>query len=178
MDYKRLEKNITDNIKEAQIKLGFDSRPMSLNYTESSLKNLLSISGDVKSALEDFTIEVRERLGEITFRPIKNGFCITVSEKGTAYVNGLDGFEFITELVNTVRSHGVSFDDVVSVFRKYSDNVVIEEKHNDEFDYLVYFADEKPDEYLYCIALEEEIDGHIHVTYHRFIREDYEEFGF
>ncbi|MDE6679556.1 MAG: DUF3877 family protein [Ruminococcus sp.] len=178
MDYARLEKNITDNIKEAQIKLGFDGRPMSLNYMESSLKKLLDTDGDIKSALENFSGYASERLGKIIFREIKGGFCITISEKGTSYVHNLDGFEFITEFVNTVRRHGISVEDVITVFGKYSDNVVIEEKHNGEFDYLIYFADKVPDEYFYCIAFEEEIDGHIHVTYHRFIKEDYEEFGF
>lgn len=177
MNYKRLEKNIIDNIKEAQIKLGFDNRPMSLNYAESSLKNLLG-TDDVESALEDFSVSVADRLGEITFRKIKIGFCVTVSEKGTSYVNSLDRFEFIEEFVNTVRKHGISIDDVIAVFKKYSDNVVIEEKHNGEFDYLIYFADGVPDDYYYCITLEEEIDGHIHITYHRFIKEDYEEFSF
>lgn len=178
MNYTRLERNITDNIREAQIKLGFDNRPMSLNYTVDSLKNLLCIDDDVKSALEDFAVYARDRLGEITFHEIKNGFCITVSAEGTSYVNGLDGFDFITEFIDTVRRHGVSLDDVVAVFRKYSESVVIEEKHNGEFDYLIYFSDGVPDEYFYCIALEEEIDGHIHITYHRFIKEDYEEFNF
>ncbi|MDE6781295.1 MAG: DUF3877 family protein [Ruminococcus sp.] len=177
MNFKRLEKNITDNIREAQIKLGFDNRPISLNYTENSLKSLMN-TDDVKSALEKFPVYVADRLGEITFREIKNGFCITIPEKGTSYVNSLDGFEFITEFVNTVRQHGVSANDVLSVFRKYSDKVITEEMHNGEFDYLVYFADGQPDEYFYCIALEEEIDGHMHVTYHRFIKEDYEELNF
>ncbi|MBD5159206.1 MAG: DUF3877 family protein [Ruminococcus sp.] len=55
---------------------------------------------------------------------------------------------------------------------------MIEEKNNDEFNYLVYFVDGIPDEYLYCLTVEEEIDGHLHITYHRFTREDYEELGF
>lgn len=178
MNYERLEKNITDNIREAQIKLGFDGRPMSLNYTINSLKSLLATDSDIKSALENFSAYASNRLGAITFHEIKNGFCITIPEKGTSYVNSLDGFEFITEFINTVRRHGISIEDVMAVFRKYSDRIVIEEKHNGEFDYLIYFEDGIPDEYFYCIALEEEIDGHIHVTYHRFIKEDYEEFNF
>lgn len=177
MDYKRFEKNITDNIKEAQVKLGFDGRPISLNYTGNSLKNLLC-TDDIKPALENFAVYARERLGEITFREIKSGYCITVSSEGTSYVNSLDGFDFITELVNTVRRHGISFEDVKAVFMKHSGNVVIEEKHNGEFDYLIYFSDGVPDEYFYCIAIEEEIDGHMHVTYHRFTKEDYQEFDF
>lgn len=181
MNYKRLEKNIIDNIKEAQIKLGFEKRPISFNYMLNSLNSLIGENLDyeeMKKALENFAENSREIPGEITFRPIKDGFCITVSAEGTAYVNSLDGFEFITEFINTVRSHSVSFDDVISVFRKYSDNVVSEIKENGEFDRLVYFADGNPDEYLYCISLEEEIDGHIHITYHRFIKEDYEKLGF
>ena len=53
-----------------------------------------------------------------------------------------------------------------------------EEVNNGEFDYLVRFSDGIPDEYLYCLSVEEEIDGSVHVTYHRFIKEDYEELGF
>lgn len=177
MNYKRLEKNIIDNIKEAQIKLGFDKRPMSFNYAESSLKNLVE-TDNIESALEDFAVKSADKLGKVTFHKIKDGFCITISEKGTSYVNRLEGFGFIEEFVNTVRKHGISFDDVTAVFRKYSDNVVIEEKHNGEFDYLIYFADGIPDDYFYCITLEEEIDHHVHITYHRFIKEDYQELCF
>ncbi|MDE6796729.1 MAG: DUF3877 family protein, partial [Ruminococcus sp.] len=103
---------------------------------------------------------------------------LTVSATGTSYINNLGGYEFLTEFINTVRNHGVSVEEVFSVFRKYSGNVIIEEKNNDEFNYLVYFADGIPDKYLYCLTVEEEIDGHLHITYHRFIREDYEELGF
>lgn len=177
MNFERLEKNITDNIKEAQLKLGFDNRPISLNYMENSLKNLLR-TDDLRNALEKFSVYVRERLGDVTFREIKGGYCLTISATGTSYINSIGGYEFLTEFINTVRKHGVSVEEVFSVFKKYSDNTIIEEKHNDEFDYLVYFADGTPDEYIYCLAVEEEIDGHMHITYHRFIREDYEELGF
>ena len=40
-DFRRLEKHILDNILEAQVKLGYEGRSMSLNYTETSLKHLL-----------------------------------------------------------------------------------------------------------------------------------------
>lgn len=181
MNYKRLEKNITDNIREAHAKLGFEKRAVSFNYMLGSLNNLLGTdipSDDMKKALDDFSEYVSARLGKISFREIKGGFCITVSAEGTEYIHTAEGSGFIEELVETVRNHGADFEDVTAVFRKYSDCVKIEEKHNGEFDYLVYFADGIPDEYLYCIAVEEEIDGSNHITYHRFIREDYEEFNF
>ena len=42
------------------------------------------------------------------------------------------------------------------------------------FDYLIYFTSGVPDGFRYCIKLED--DGC--ASYHRFIREDYEAFGF
>ncbi|MBD5159207.1 MAG: DUF3877 family protein [Ruminococcus sp.] len=107
MNFEKFEKNITDNIKEAQIKLGFDNRPISLNYTENSLKNLLR-TDNVKNALGKFPETIRDTLGDITFREIKDGYCLTVSATGTSYINNLGGYEFLTEFINTVRNHGVS----------------------------------------------------------------------
>ena len=40
----------------------------------------------------------------------------------------------------------------------------------DGYDYVVYFLDGKPDDYRYCLSMEE---GHL--TYHRFTKEDYEQ---
>ena len=57
MNFDRLEKNLTDNIYEAQLKLGYDNRPIRLNYTSASICNLLgeALAGNVLSAaLEQF----------------------------------------------------------------------------------------------------------------------------
>lgn len=169
MDYSRLEKNLTDNIKEAQIKLGYDNRPMSLNYMTASLNHLTG--GEcAESELSEFAEYVKNRLGELSFRAIKDGWCITVSADGTAYVNSLtSGYEFITELISAVRSHGTSMEQVLDIFRKYSSNITVKEILNDEFDLLVYGVDD----YYYCLT-----DEGCHITYHRFIREDYEDLGF
>ena len=73
MNFDRLEKNICDNIYEAQLKLGYDKRPMSLNYMASSLIHLLG--ADVtEDVLDKFADNVSARLGKLSFRPIKNGF--------------------------------------------------------------------------------------------------------
>lgn len=178
MDFSRLEKNLTDNIKEAQLKLGFDNHPMSLNYMQTSLNHLLG-SPCGQAALDEFSDFVSERLGKLSYRKIKDGVCITVPEKGTAYVNSLTkGYEFLTELVAKVRCHGISLEETVDIFRKYSDNVVTEGGNGEDFDLLVYFADQSPDEYLYCLTAEPCMGGGCHVIYHRFIREDYEDIGF
>lgn len=182
MDFERLERNICDNIIEAQLKLGYEKLPLSLNYTLSSLGNLLGRkmdAADMQYVLFQFALYVQPALGQLTFRPIKDGFCITVPEEGTAFVHencGGDGF--MKDFIDIVRGHCSSVEQVLDVFRKYSGNVSAEEVNNGEFDYLVRFSDGIPDEYLYCLSVEEEIDGSVHVTYHRFIKEDYEELGF
>ena len=73
MDFKRLEKNLCDNIYEAQLKLGYDKRPMSLNYMETSLKHLLGkdVSEEVLLAFAD---EVENRLGRLTRLRARNTF--------------------------------------------------------------------------------------------------------
>lgn len=172
MSYERFEKNIIDNIKEAQLKLGFDNRPMSLNYMTETIENLIGQKPDIR-ILAEFSQFSKERLGKISFCEIKDGVCITIPETGTSYVNKLSGYEFLTELVETVKSHISSLDVIIEIFRKYSTNVVTK-KGYDDFDLLVYFSDGKPDEYFYCLTEEPCIGGACHVSYHRFIKEDFE----
>ena len=61
-------------------------------------------------------------------------------------------------------------DQVVEVFRKYSDKVHAETADSDEFDMLVYFEDGEPDPFVYCLA-----DEMGHVTYHRMIMSELKE---
>lgn len=173
MNFKRLEKNLIDNIKEAQLKLGFENRPMSLNYMSSSLKHLLEDEA-TDDVLQAFSKYAEAKLGKLSFGRIKNGVCITIPVEGTAYVNSLDGYEFLGELVEKVRNHA-SLEQVMAVFRHFSANVAVEEIDNGEFDLLAYFPDEIPDEYYYCLTAEPCMNGGCHAMYHRFIREDYEE---
>lgn len=168
MNYSRLEKNLTDNIREAQLKLGYDNRPMSLNYMNTSLAHLIGAEC-TEDVLVKFAEYVKNRLGELTFREIRDGWCITVSAEGTEYVNNLTGYDFLSELIDSVRKHGTSMEQVLDIFRRYSENITVKEIRNDEFDLLVYGVDE----YYYCLT-----DEGCHITYHRFIREDYEDLGF
>lgn len=181
MTFERLEKNISDNIYEAQLKLGYDNRPMSLNYTNATLCHLIGkdyTTDEMAEILEKFAEEMTEKLGKIAFHSIKDGFCITIPAEGTAYVHTQSReHEFMAKLVETVRCHADT-EKVLAVFKEASENTSITELNNEEFRYLIYFPDKKPDEYYYCVSEEEEIDGSIHASYHRFIREDYEELGF
>jgi len=178
MDISRLEKNLTDNIHEAQLKLGYDGRPMSLNYTLASLRHLAGGEWS-DEAWESFRTAVKPRLGELGIRPVSGGYCITVPAEGTAYVhdNAAAEGDFIAELIETVRSHGIGAGDVIDLFRRYSGKVEVRELSGEEADYAVWFADGEPDGYIYCLTEEPCMGGGCHVTYHRFIPEDFEELG-
>lgn len=182
MNYQRLEKNLTENITEAQLKLGFDERPISLNYMYTSLGHLLGAEisqNNAANALAGFAEYASGRLGVLSFRDIKDGVCITVPAEGVRFVHeNTPKNSFLSDLIELLRHHGISFSDVERLFLSYSDCVCIEDKSNSgEFDYLLYFADGVPDDYRYCISVEDDLDGS-HVSYHRFIPEDYEDFSF
>lgn len=180
-DFKRLEKNILDNIFEAQVKLGFDGRAMSLNYTTASLAHLLGeklTPDEIRQVLADFSDYSLSRLGQLTYSEIKNGFCIAIPPEGTKFVHSrYDGGQFISSLVGSIREHR-TLEEILDIFHSFSDSVSVTEMNNDEFKYLVYFKNGIPDDYRYCLSVDEEIDGSVHVTYHRFIREDYEDLRF
>lgn len=179
MNSKRFEQNIIDNIREAQLKIGYDERPISFNYFSASLCHMLGTDAVDDDILCRFAEYAAPRLGEITYRPIKDGWCITVSAQGTAYVhNTPDKSGFLADFIAVVSCHGITMDDVLDVFRRYSDKITVREINNDEFDLLVYFTDGVPDDYRYCLTAEPCSGGGVHVTYHRFIPEDYEDFGF
>jgi hypothetical protein len=182
MDFNRLEQNLTDNIYEAQLKLGYERRPISLNYMLASLNHLMGTELDtagMEKALLSFAEYAAPRFGKMTYRPVNGGFCFVVPVEGVSYVhNNAPESSFIAELVAMLRRHDLTMDDVLELFRSFSGNVsVTDMSSSGEFDLLVYFPDGVPDSYRYCLAFEDDF-GCCHVTYHRFIPEDYADLGF
>lgn len=180
VNFERLENNLFDNILEAQLKLGYDARPLSLNYMYGTLHNLLGTSDvNTDDLLNNFSAYVMPRYGKLTFRGIEGGICFTVPAEGTKYVHDhAPADSFIARLIELLRQHGISADNVLDLFRSYSDCVHIEDKSSSgEFDLLVYFENGCPDNYRYCLSVEDDL-GCCHISYHRFIPEDYEAFGF
>ena len=180
MNYNKLEENLTDVIIEAQLKLGYDGRSMSMNYPLGSLNRLLGTNADsseMKQLLEGFADYVEGRFGRVGYSWHEGDiFRLTVPETGVEYIHGLpadDSREFLAEFIGVVRQPGTTVEDVLSVFRKYSGKVHAEQSDSGEFDWLVYFEDGVPDDHYYCLT-----DEGICVTYHRFTREDYNDLGF
>lgn len=175
--YDKLEQNICDVIFEDQIKLGYRSEVMRLYYPLASLNRLLGREfsrEEMEEAMCGFADEVKERLGVVEVTCAKERFCFKIPPEGVDYVHrNRNENEFLVSFIQAVSGHNCKIEDLYGIFRRYSDNVYIGKMKEEEFDYLLYFRDGKPDDYRYCIAFEG-----CHTTYHRFTPGDYREFGF
>ncbi|MDO5299278.1 MAG: DUF3877 family protein [Clostridia bacterium] len=177
MNTDRLRQNIIDVVQEGQIKLGYRKETIRLYYPLASLCTFMGETMDenrMQRELEAFAAAQRDTLGALEITHKGERFCIAVPPEGAAYVHGItDKSGFLTGFIRTIERHGATMEELLDQFRRCSDRVHVEELHNGEFDYLVYFEDGVPDDFRYCIAVEP-----CHLTYHRFTREDYEAFGF
>lgn len=173
--FERLERNITDVVKEQQAKLGYRKENIRLYYPLSSLNHFFSGTYDaegMKNLLKEFPAFAGKRLGEIKISADGNRFCFRIPQEGAEYVHSrMEENEFIVELVKAVSSHGCTMEEIRNLFCRYSDHVCFQKMNNGEFDYLIRFAG-GGDDYLYCFKEEG-----CHITYHRFLPEDYRDLG-
>lgn len=175
MEFKNLETNIIDVIKEQQIKLGYRSETVRLYYPIVSLNRFFGKEYTIEEMtqkLKEFSAYAEPRLGEVEVTNQGERFCLAVPPKGVDYIHSrMEGTEFLTDFIRTIEKHGCTIDDVLAQFHKYSSQVHFEAIKNGEFDYLIYFEEEKPDSYRYCLT-----DEGCHLIYHRFTKEDYQDF--
>lgn len=177
MGFKRLEKNLIDIIKEEQAKLGFRKEEIRLYYPLISLNHFFEADDDVdemQTRLEQFPEEVKKKLGDICVTHKKDRFCLHIPEQGSVYVHEhMAENEFIKKLVELMMNHGIKKEDILAIFQKEAKDIRVGDMHNGEFDFWVRFPEENEDEYYYCFK-----DEGYHMIYHRFLPEDYADFGF
>ena len=177
MDFARLEKNIIDVIKEEQAKLGYRKEKIRLYYPLSSLNHFFQLDGDVtgmQEKLSRFSEYEEGKLGSVEVTNKGERFCFHIPEEGAEYVhNNMKENEFIKDLIGLISHHGCKMEDIFELFRQHSDQITIEEMHSDEFDYMICFENDPEDTYRYCFK-----DEGCHIIYHRFLPEDYADFGF
>lgn len=178
MNFERLKKNIADVTKEAQLKLGYERVPFGINYTNGTLAHLLGTDcneRDIKEALNKFIAKNEYYFGTITYKEIDGGVRLTIPEKGVEAVHKTaDENKFLADFLKAVRNPASTIDDIIAVFKKYGNDVTVKKADGrNGFDYLIYFDSGEPDEFWYCIDTED-----LGMTYHRFIKEDYLDFGF
>lgn len=174
-DFEKLKQNVMDLLQEQQIKLGYQRETVRLYYPLESLNHLLGTAvgnAKMKELLKEFREQARE-LGGLRFSQKEERFCVIVPPEGAEYVvREMPENLFLKGLVELVSSHGVTLEQARDYFHKFSEHVE-ERRMDDEFDLLLYFPEGVPDSYYYCLKQEGE-----HVLYHRFMKEDYDSFGF
>ena len=176
MGYERLEKSLIDLVKEEQAKLGYRKEMIRLYYPLSSLNHFMETNADseeMQELLADFPKAAEDIFGEVGITHVKDRFCFALSEKASEYVHeNMKPNEFIKELVELVAKHGCTMEDIEELFHSYSDKIITEPMDNEEFDVMIRF-DDGSDPYYYCFK-----DEGCHIIYHRFLPEDYADFGF
>lgn len=172
----KLLKNITDQIQESQIKLGYVKETIRLYYPISSLNNLLD--SEVKTAeemVQRLTQEFSQTtpLGNLKFGQHQGRIEISIPPEGGEYVHKqLKVPDFLQEIISFFqKNHSSTIEEICSLFEKYSrDYVCMQMPESVDFDYVVYFKDTSIDEYYYCVKMEMG-----HTIYHRFLKADYEQ---
>ena len=177
MGYERLEKSLTDTIKEEQAKLGFRKEAIRLYYPLSSLNHFFDVQEreeQMLNRLQHLPETWQEKLGDVGVTAKKERFCFYIPEQGSVYVHEHTAEnEFIKKLVELMMNHGIKKEDILAIFQKEAKDIRVGDMHNGEFDFWVRFPEENEDEYYYCFK-----DEGCHVIYHRFLPEDYADFGF
>ena len=173
----RLEKNLIDIIKEEQAKLGYQKEQIRLYYPLSSLNHLLDCQDneeEMLKRLQKLPESMTEKLGDISVTAKKERFCFHVPEQGSVYVHeNMAENEFIRELVELVACHDCTIEKILELFRSREKGSTCQKIENGEFDWLIRFPEGNEDPYYYCFK-----DEGCHIIYHRFLPEDYEDFGF
>ena len=160
--FKKLENSLIDVIKEEQAKLGFKEEKIHLYYPLSSLNHFFSV--------QDSAEEMLARLQNLP----EDRFCFYIPEPGSVYVHeNMKENEFIKVLIELVQKHDCTKVKLLDLFTSYWEKTESQEMDNGEFDFYIRFLDKADDTYYYCFK-----DEGFHFIYHRFLPEDYEDFGF
>lgn len=176
MNVQKLKKNIADQIKEAQMKLGYMDETVRLYYPVESLCALIEepLLGDeeMEQKLQTEVPDEDEILGRLHFQIRRGRVEVSISPQGVKNVyEKLETPAFLADIITLFQEHHhCSIEDVQGVFERYSKDYVCEQMpEGSDFDYALHFIDESIDEYYYCIKMEMG-----HTIYHRFTKIDYE----
>ena len=174
MGYEQLERSLVDTIKEEQAKLGFRKEAIRLYYPLSSLNHFFDVQDgeeQMLDRLQHLPDTWQNTLGAVGVTAKKERFCFYIPEQGSEYVHAHGKpNEFIQKLVDLVGRHDCTMSKIRDLFYGHSSQVESKKIENGEFDWMFHFTDDPEDPYYYCFK-----DEGIHIIYHRFLPDDYEE---
>ena len=175
--FEKLENSLIDVIKEEQAKLGFKEEKIHLYYPLSSLNHFFSAQDsaeEMAARLAHMPEELVQKLGEVSATHKGDRFCLYIPEPGSVYVHeNMKENELIKVLIELVQQHDCTKEKLLNLFASYGEKTEYQDMNNGEFDFYIRFVDKEDDIYYYCFK-----DEGFHFIYHRFLPEDYEEFGF
>lgn len=164
--------SVADQVKEAEIKLGYSKGTMRLYYPPESLAVLLDAA---PAALAEWLSQgdglVGTSLGTLRLTARAGRVELTVPPEGVEYVHeNVPEPPFLRALIEFFRDpHHASLEALCQLFARFSPDYVCERMADGgDFQYVLYFPDGTVDPYYYCIT-----DEMGHLTYHRFTRADY-----
>lgn len=168
-----LEKNITSTIYEGLLKLGHNNNePISIYYDLDLLNHLLSTSFTSNEDCLQFIDEnfSFHTLSEhIRYSLEKGRFRFTVFEDGISLIyKEYEKDNYLKELIQLVRSHDFTLDDVLAIFSNSNYEYILETSNNEEFQHVIYLKDDSIDPYRYCFTFDQ-MGGY----YHRLLAYDY-----
>lgn len=176
MDKDRLIENLTEQIKEAQLKLGYAKEIIRLYFPVQSLCGLLQMESRSGKELVALLREEKEFedtvLGKLHFtlcRDDRIEVCIPAA--GADYVyERVPNPPFLERLIELFKgNHHLEIEKICEYFATFNNCYKCEKmKPESDFDYVLYFPDHSPDSWYYCIKMEMG-----HTIYHRFTENDY-----
>lgn len=176
MNIDKLIKNISDQIIEGQLKLGFARETVRLYYP---LQSICKIIGAEYENIDFFTDRMNEyiinldsfALGDIRFGVHQGRVEVSIPPEGVEYIhNNYKPSPFLVELIKLFESnHHLTIEELKELFEAFDKGYHCEKMdENADFDYVLYFDDKSVDEYYYCVKMEMG-----HTIYHRFTKDDY-----
>lgn len=174
MNIRPLLQDITDQLKEAQIKLGFGPSTVKLYYTTAALSALTGSadhsSETMAAALSALPPSACAGLGGLQFLPHGERVEIVIPEEGVRYVHEqVEASPFLRGLIGMFAGHHhATMEDVSALFESQNVPYIRRDMPKGaEFDHVLYFPGGEPDGY--CYFFKEEMG---HLSYHRFRPED------
>lgn len=176
MNVNKFLENIIEQIKEAQLKLGFAKEVIRLYFPFESLCTLLQAEcrngKELLAALEKEDGLKDSVLGEIRFSLCRDERIeVCIPPEGAVYVHeAVPDPPFLKSLIRLFQeNHRLTIEEIGMCFAGFNTRYICERMEpGADFDYVLYFPDQKPDPWYYCIRVEMG-----HTIYHRFTREDY-----
>lgn len=174
MNQKKFIDNIVDQIKEAQLKLGYAKETVRLYYPLESLNALLETEAEDIPALLALLKADEElqdtALGPLQFEGSGGRIEVRIPPEGAEYVHlQVPEPKFLAKIIELFGTHPhCGIGDVRQAFADFSSDYVCEKMpEGTDFDYVLYFPRGDVDPYYYCVKEEME-----HTIYHRFTKED------